>query len=109
MRIDFSQLPEQTVCGAKGGSGLLLKQAFSDERTTVMLDRLAPGASIGLHTHTDDCELIFLLSGTATILCDGVCEQLTSGQCHYCPKGSTHTMKNSGQDELVFFAVLPLQ
>ena len=52
---------------------------------------------------------IFILSGTASIVCDGKPETLTAGQCHYCPKGSTHTMKNNGSDELTFFAVVPEQ
>lgn len=109
MHIDFSQFPIQQIAGAKGGAGTLWKQAFADGLTTIMLDRLSPGGSIGLHTHTEDCEIIYLLSGTATILCNGQSEQLQAGQCHYCPCGSSHTMHNSGAEELTFFAVLSQQ
>lgn len=109
MQIDFSKIAEERVEGLKGGEGTLLKRAFSDRMGTVMLDRLAPGASIGMHCHTDDCEVMFILSGTASFQCDGVEETVQAGSCHYCPKGSTHCLKNKGTDELVFFAVLPKQ
>ena len=31
------------------------------------------------------------------------------GYCHYCKKGSSHTLVNDGEEELVFFAVVPQQ
>ena len=61
------------------------------------------------HTHEDSCEIIYVLSGTASIVCDGVSETVEAGQAHYCPKGSTHVMKNNGDRDLVVFAVVPKQ
>ena len=109
MTIDFSKIPEQVVPNFKGGEKELQKRAFSDDMVTVMLDRLAPGASIGVHTHVDNCEVMYILSGTATYSTPDGEEIVPAGQSHYCPKGGTHGMKNNGPDELVFFAVVPKQ
>ena len=109
MTIDFSKIAEQCVPNAKGGEKELLKRAFSDGAVTVMLDRLASGASIGVHTHSDDCEIVYILSGTATFLTPDGEETVPAGCCHYCPKGGTHGLKNNGADELKFFAVVPKQ
>ena len=109
MTIDFSQIPEQVVANFKGGEKELHKRAFSDGSVIIMLDRLVPGASIGVHTHADDCEIIYVLSGTATFFTPGGEETVPAGQSHYCPKGGTHGLKNNGPDDLVFFAVVPKQ
>ncbi len=56
---------------------------------------LPPGATIGMHSHTEtNCEVIYILSGTGQVLCDGVQEaDLGPGACHYCPKGHGHVSK----------------
>ena len=36
-------------------------------------------------------------------------ERLAAGDCHYCPKGGFHTLINDGDEDLVFFAVVPQQ
>ena len=109
MLIDFSKMEETLFPNFKGGEKQYAARRFSDGQNSIMRGRLIPGASIGTHTHETSSEMIFILSGTASIVCDGKPETLTAGQCHYCPKGSTHTMKNNGTDELTFFAVVPEQ
>ena len=109
MKIDFSAITEQCVAHVRGGEKELYKRAFSDGRIEIMLDRLACGASIGLHTHEDSCEVIYVLSGVASLCCDGAEETVLPAQAHYCPKGGTHTMQNNGAEELVFLAIVPKQ
>ena len=31
------------------------------------------------------------------------------GECHYCPKGSTHSIENIGEEDLIIFDVVPEQ
>ena len=50
---------------------------------------------------------MYFLSGTGKVLCDGVWERVTPGTCHYCPRGSSHTLINDGTEDLVTFAVVP--
>ena len=68
---------------------------------------LEPGASIGLHTHQGNSEIIYILSGTGKVLYDGAYETLVPGACHYCPEEHEHSLINDGKDELRVFAVVP--
>ena len=38
---------------------------------------------------------------------DGSVEKLSAGDCHYCPRGSSHSFANEGSEDLVFRAVVP--
>lgn len=74
---------------------------------------LIPGATIGVHTHDDSCETIFILSGKGSILEieNGVesVNEVFPGDCLFCGKGQTHSLMNISEDEdLVFYAcVIP--
>jgi mannose-6-phosphate isomerase-like protein (cupin superfamily) len=109
MLLDFHTIGEQTIPHFKGGEGETIARMFTDENGKIMLGRLAPGASIGLHTHETSSEIIYILSGTGKALYDGGSEALAPGQCHYCPKGHSHSLINDGAEELRFFAVVPEQ
>ena len=32
---------------------------------------------------------------------------LEAGQCHFCPKGHSHSLINEGPEDLVFYATVP--
>lgn len=36
-------------------------------------------------------------------------ETVSAGGCHYCPKGHSHSMINKGEEDIIFFAVIPEQ
>ena len=80
---------------------------FSDGENKIMKLELAPGAYLGEHTHVGNSETIYVLSGTGTMLCDGVEEALTPGVCHYCAQGHSHKLMNTGTEPLVTFAIVP--
>ncbi len=109
MQIRFEDIPEAVVPHARGGEKELRRRTFETADNTVMLGRLIPGASLGVHTHTDDSETLYVLSGTGRMVYDGEAETLTAGQAHHCPKGHSHGLENVGDEDLVFFAVLPKQ
>ena len=54
-------------------------------------------------------ENIPFLSGKGTVLYDGEKLAVEAGQCHYCPKGHSHSLINDSDEDLVFFAVVPNQ
>ena len=83
-------------------------KATSDE-IKIMHGRLEPGSSIGLHSHETNSEVIYVLSGTAEFIYDDGTETVSAGECHYCPKGHSHSMMNNGDEDLIFFAVVPEQ
>ena len=109
MKLQFDAIPETVLEHFCGGEKAFHAHMHIDENGKILHGRLEPGASIGLHTHETSSEVIYYLGGCGKVICDGEEEYVRAGDCHYCPKGSAHTMINDGDEDLVFFAVVPLQ
>ncbi len=107
--IDFNNIPEKLMPNFQGGEGVTSAHMFVDDKNKIMRITLAPGSSIGLHCHETSSEIIYVLEGVGTAILDGAEETVTAGECHYCPKGHTHSFINKGKKDLVFFAVVPQQ
>lgn len=109
MKLDFKAMDENWLANFKGGEKGLLAKMFSDENNKIIRARLIAGATVGEHAHETGSEIIFALSGEATATTDGVEERLAAGDCHYCPKGHSHFLKNGGPEDFEFFAVVVQQ
>ena len=109
MIIDFKSMQEICIPEFKGGIGDTIAKMHVDELGKIMYGKLTPGSSIGLHKHETNSEIIYILSGNAKTIYDDTEESLEAGDCHYCPKGHTHSLINAGKEDLVFFAVVPEQ
>ncbi len=109
MIFDFTK--EKFVCkpNFKGGEKHYDVKMHDDGLNKIMNGKLVSGASIGLHTHEVDSEIIFILSGKGKVLFDDGEERVEAGQCHYCPKGHSHSLINDGEEDLIFYAVVPVQ
>ncbi len=107
MIIDFKKIKEEKTSGFKGGEGAMIHTMVSDEYGKIIRGRLEPGSGIGLHTHETSSEYIFILSGRGECTYDGETEIVEAGQCHFCPKGHSHSMKNNGDEDLEFFCAVP--
>jgi len=108
MLIPFDSMDEKIIPNMRGGEKEAAMRVFQDEWCKIIMGRLIPGATVGLHTHETDSETIYILSGKGKILCDGEYEPLPAGACHYCPKGHEHSLINDGDEDLCFFAVVPV-
>lgn len=116
MIIDFGKMDVTVLPNFKGGEKEFAANMFFDGTNRIFKGRLIPGATIGMHTHDDSCEVIFILEGRGTIVerepgaeIDSI-SNVTAGDCLYCPKGHTHSLQNtSEQGDLVFYAVVPKQ
>ena len=108
MKLDFNNLEVNVAARFKGGEGEYVSRRFVDENNKIMLGTLAPGASIGYHSHDNDSEIMYFLEGEATVLTDDGEEKLLPGQVHYCPMGSSHSLINRGDHDLKFLAVVPV-
>lgn len=106
MLIDFDEIAEVADEHYKGGAGALMIRAFADRAVKVMRCRLEKDCSIGLHTHENNTEVLYALSGTARLLCDGDYEILKAGSCFYCPVGHSHDLVNIGDEDFVFLTVV---
>ena len=107
MLIDFNQISETIIPNMRGGEGQVAAHMYTDGNNKIMHCLLAPGCSIGLHTHETSSEVFYILSGTGKVLCDGVYEPLAPGSVHYCPKGHEHSLINDSDSDLILFAVVP--
>ena len=109
MLIDFSAMEPEVIPHFMGGEGELHAQMIVDERNRILHGILPPGSTIGMHTHETSSEIVYILSGTGKVAYDGGEEPLKPGDCHYCPKGHTHSLVNNSDGPLEFFAVVPQQ
>ena len=107
MIIDLKSIPATVTPHFFGGEGQFVANIFKDDDNKVLLGLLAPGCTTGLHTHEGTSEIVYIISGTGKVLCDGVYEPLKPGDVHYCPMGHTHSLINDGEENLVVFGTVP--
>jgi len=67
---------------------------------------LAPGASIGAHTHENEDEIYIVLAGSGLILENGAEIRLNVGDATLTKHGGTHGLVNDGAEPLVVAAVI---
>lgn len=106
MKIDFNALKEITVPGMNQGTGTMSARMYMDEEGKVITSSIHPGGSIGMHVHETSDDINYVLSGTGKAVCDGEEEMLEAGVCHICKKGSSHSIINTGDADLVLLTVV---
>ena len=129
MKIRFDEMAVTVLPQFKGGEKEFAANMFFDGTNRIFKGMLVPGATIGMHTHDDSCEVIFILEGNGTIVemapqlqsqdhssqelpiqSDEVVIPVSAGDCLYCPKGHSHSLRNTAEEgDLVFYAVVPKQ
>lgn len=115
MIIRFDDIPLSVFPAFKGGEKEFAANMFFDGTNRIFKGCLKPGATIGMHTHEDSCETIFILSGSGVILEEEqggelAGKDISAGDCLYCPKGESHSLCNTTEDEnLIFYAVVSQQ
>lgn len=110
MIIDFKNIEESVMPQFKGGEGVTRTRSFFDGLNKIMRGRLDVGCSIGYHKHETNSEVILITSGEAKCLYDDGEERLVKGDCHYCPRGHSHSLINASEKEpLEYFAIVPEQ
>ena len=107
MIIDFDNLEETINHHYWNGDGDFIARIYNDGTNKILKGLLKKGCSIGLHQHNNTSETIYVISGSGVVHCDGDTRVLTSGDCHYCKDGSSHSLANPFDEDLVFFAVIP--
>ena len=106
MRIDFNDIPEAVIPRMNGGDGSVIAWMHDGDRCRVIVTRMPAGSSIGLHEQASGDDINYVMEGRGRAVCDGVEEPLFPGVCHICPKGSSHTIINDGDSDLVLFTVV---
>ncbi len=114
MIIDFDSMDITILPEFKGGEKEFAANMFFDGTNRIFRGRLIPGASIGMHTHDDSSEVIFVLEGAGTIVEKEAgsdietAKEVKAGDCLYCQHGNSHSLRNTADEgDLVFYAVVP--
>ncbi len=108
MLIDFDDLEPVTIQRMNGGEGAVFARLSATERTRVIVTRMPPGSSIGMHVQSSGDDVNYVLEGKGTAVCDGRKERLEPGVCHVCPMGGEHSIMNDGDTDLVLLTVVPI-
>lgn len=107
MKVDFENIEEKAIPAFKGGEKEFNVRMYTDSLNKIMKGRLIPGASIGMHKHEGNSEIMFITKGTGHVIFDGVSVALKAGDVHYCPMGHSHSLINDSDSDLEFSAVVP--
>lgn len=107
MKLDYSKIEEQSLPNFKGGEKSMEAKMFFDGKCRILKARLQPGASIGMHKHETNLEVIYVLKGNGTFIYDGESCPIEAGNAHYCAQGHTHSLINTGNEDLEFIGVVP--
>lgn len=106
MKIDFGKLKEMIMPGMNEGTGTLAVKMYHDGKYRIILTAIHPGGSIGLHEQNSGDDMNYILSGSGKALCDGIEEELKAGVMHICPKGSKHSIINTGEEDLEILTIV---
>lgn len=106
MKIDFNELKEMTIPGMNEGTGTMTSKMYNDEKYRIIPTAIHPGGSIGLHAQNSGDDLNYIISGRGKAICDGIEEELKAGVMHICPKGSDHSIINTGDEDLVMLTIV---
>lgn len=68
---------------------------------------LEPGCSIGLHQHTEEDELYFIIEGAGEAADEDGKYPVSAGHSILTRSGESHSIENTGSCDLVLIAVIP--
>ena len=95
-----------TIPGMNNGKGTMTARMHNDNKYRIIATTIHPGGSIGMHAQNTGDDLNYIISGHGQAICDGVEEKLQPGTMHICPKGSEHSIINTGSEDLVMLTVV---
>lgn len=67
---------------------------------------IPPNCSTGVHTHKGDFETYYIIRGMAEITDNDEVYVLEAGDMTQCPAGSSHAIRNIGDEDLEYIAMI---
>ena len=98
-----------------GGQGHALVKRLLDEKQLngkcklYAQVTLEPGCSLGYHEHHNESETYYILSGKGIYSDNGTLRMVQAGDVTFTPDGKGHGLTNSGDEDLVFMALIILE
>lgn len=109
-----SEMTVSLVENMRGGDGttkmmpIFTKEELMGKCRLFNIITLDPGCSIGTHTHDKEEEIYYILSGTGVVDDNGRMVRVEPGDAIKTGNGESHSIKNDGNEPLVFLAVILL-
>lgn len=100
---------KENWCGGKGDlywHHFLATEDAENAGRLFALSILPPGSSIGIHTHTGDMEVYYILKGTAKCADNGEIVELGPGDVIITPNGESHSIENIGDEDLYYISLI---
>lgn len=99
----------ENMAGGKGH--VIIKRLLDDEQLNGKCRMYAevilePGCSLGYHEHHGDSETYYVISGKGIYSDNGTLKVVQPGDVTFTPSGKGHAMTNSGDENLVFMALI---
>lgn len=95
-----------------GGQGHTLIKHLLDEKQMNGKCRLyaevtlEPGCSLGYHEHHQESETYYIISGKGIYSDNGTLRMVSAGDVTFTPNGMGHGLTNTGDENLVFMALI---
>lgn len=83
------------------------RRVFETSRLNLTHVRIHPGETVPTHTHQDEDQVYFVVTGTGVVVLDGERTDVSAGSSVLIPLGTEHEITNTGSEPLdyVFFCV----
>lgn len=105
----INEFEKEEVKNMRGGEGSIYLQKVTpilDSMKMYAKITIPKNSSIGIHTHTEDEEMIYVLKNKGIITIDGVENELSEGMISICKRGRNHSIKNIYDEDLILLAVV---
>lgn len=108
MKININNVEKVEVKNLRGGEGSVYLQKCLPLVHMKMYAKITipQGSSIGIHTHEEDEEVIYVLKNKGILTIDGKESEITEGMISLCKKGRNHSIKNIYKEDLELLAVV---
>jgi len=111
MYKQLNQLKTQTKLNAQGKEKMLKTNladfdAWDPRIRLYSFIQVKPGEEVEYHMHSGESETFFFLSGKGTYNDNGNVVDITPGMVTFTPSGQGHAIKNTGDENLAFIALI---
>lgn len=108
-----NEMPVEVREKMRGGAGEITIRHIASQEETAHCRLFAhitipPGSSIGPHTHTDETEYYYILSGSGLVTETSGDKRVNAGDVVITGGGASHSIANTGNAPLEFMAVILL-
>ena len=106
MIINYQNIPKVKIDNMRGGEGFVYIQKLTTENYLMARITIPQFSSIGLHTHVDDNEYIYVEKGRGECLINDKWLPLNKGNSYLTSKGSSHSIRNNFCEDLIIIAYI---